>query len=375
MAVHDPQRMTPTAANRLGLDYRAEAARLGPPVVPIIDSHLHINGREAAGVYAEVCGHFGIDGCISQTQLAHAPAVREVLGDRVRFVAIPEYMSTDRRHAFTEGFVKNLDIWHGEYGARMVKLWGAPRMREFLKKDGIDPDMAAFDSPWRMRVAERAVELGMMLMVHVADPDTWFKTMYTDASFYGTKAQQYESLERLLRAFDVPCLCAHMAGWPEDLAFLTRFLDEHPKVVLDTSATKWIVRELSKHPSDELIAFLMRFEGRILFGSDIVTHDDHLREGSEGGFGADLASTREGAFDLYASRYWTLRTMFETGYRGESPIADPDLMMVEPDAYDAMSAPALTGHAVPKDLLKTLYRGAAERTVLSWYESGRFRTD
>ena len=38
----------PTPANRLGLDYRAEAAKLGRPVVPIIDAHTHIHGETAA---------------------------------------------------------------------------------------------------------------------------------------------------------------------------------------------------------------------------------------------------------------------------------------------------------------------------------------
>ena len=47
-AVPPSERKPPTASNRLGLDYRAEAKRLGPPVVPIIDAHAHINGPNAA---------------------------------------------------------------------------------------------------------------------------------------------------------------------------------------------------------------------------------------------------------------------------------------------------------------------------------------
>jgi hypothetical protein len=37
-----------------------------------------------------------------------------------------------------------------------------------------------------------------------------------------------------------------------------------------------MVRELSKHSRDELIAFLRRFKGRVLFGSDIVTAEEHI---------------------------------------------------------------------------------------------------
>ena len=127
-----------TAANRLGLDYRAEAKRLGSPVVPIIDGHAHINGERAAKVYKEVCELYGIERVYSQTQLAQADVVKEVLGDRVRFVAIPEYMHKDRKWAHTEGFLENLEDWHAR-GARMVKFWGAPRLRDYAEPMGIDP--------------------------------------------------------------------------------------------------------------------------------------------------------------------------------------------------------------------------------------------
>lgn len=356
------------AANRLRLDYRAEANRLGPPVRPIIDAHSHINGAEAAAVFKDVCDLYGIQRIWSQTQLGQAEGVRRVLGDRVRFVAIPTYMAEDRKHAFTHGFLEALDAWH-EYGARMVKFWAAPRFLDYAAEAGIDPStIFRFDSPWRLRVAERARELGMMLMVHVADPDTWFATKYQDVARYGSKREQYHSLERLLTETGMPCMAAHMGGWPEDLGFLSGLLDRHPRLVLDTSATKWIVRELSKHDRADLVAFLERYRGRVLFGSDIVTSDEHLHptDLDHPAFGNQLAHAPEDAFDLYAGRYWAQRVMWETDYDGESNIADPDLALVEPDAYDELSAPRLVGRSLPPDLLDALYAGAAEATIERW---------
>ncbi len=358
-----------TAANRFGVDYALEAQKLGTPVCPIIDAHAHINGIGAAQVYRRVCDLFGVERVYSQTQLAQASAVKEIMGDRISFVAIPEYMHRDKKWAFTEGFVENLDEWHS-YGARMVKFWGAPRLRDYVDTLEIDPsEIIGFDSAWRMRVAERAIDLGMMLMVHVADPDTWFQTMYKDASRYGTKRSQYESLERLLERTGAPCLAAHMGGWPEDLEFLSGLLDRHPKLILDTSATKWMIREISRHPRTELIGFLERYRGRILFGSDIVTSDEHLSstDPEAPSFGNQLANTEAEAFDLYASRYWALRTKYETGYRGESNIADPDLKMVDPGRFDEMSAPALHGFGLDLDDLVMLYRTACEQTLDAWY--------
>ncbi len=361
------------AANRLGLDYRAEAGSLGAPVVPIVDAHAHINGARAAGVYREVCDLYGVERVYSQTQLAEADVVKEVLGDRIRFVAIPEYMHEDRVWAFTEGFMANLDAW-AERGARMVKFWGAPRLRDLAGDLGMGvEEVVSFDSDWKLRLAEKAASLGMALMVHVADPDTWFATMYKDSDRYGTKAQQYESLERLLEVTGNVCLGAHMAGSPEDLGFLSGLMDRHPGLVVDTSATKWMVRELSKHPRGDLVAFLEKYEGRVLFGSDIVTSDDHLRVSDAGNqrFGNRLANSEDEAFELYASRYWALRTMFETGYEGESNIADPDLMMVEPERYDALSAPALVGRSLDAGMLEVLYRGACAGSLDRWYGGDR----
>ncbi|CAN0600056.1 unnamed protein product, partial [Laminaria digitata] len=166
-----------------------------------------------------------------------------------------------------------------------------------------------------------------MRMVRCADPDTWFQTKYADASVDGTKEDQYASLERLLEKTGMPCLAAHMGGWPENLDFIGGLLDRHPGLILDTSATKWMIRELSKHETGAFTAFLDRYAGRILFGSDIVTSDDHLVSGDAGNpaFGSQLAGSEREAFELYASRYWALRTMYETDYRGDSNIADPDL--------------------------------------------------
>jgi hypothetical protein len=83
---------------------------------------------------------------------------------------------------------------------------------------------------------------------------------------------------------------------------------------------------------------------------------------------ADLADSPESAFDLYASRYWALRTMLETGEELESPIADPDLMMIDPARHTAMSAPTLRGIGLDSELLRVLYRGAAERVVEPYWK-------
>lgn len=307
--------------------------------------------------YADAADRYGIQQMYSMTQLDELDGVRRVLGDRIRFIAVPDWRTPEsRQRTLGRGFVRHIERFHDQ-GARIVKFWAAPQARDMATTLG-DPDMLRLDSPARIEAMEAASALGMIFMTHVADPDTWFASRYLDTSTYGTKAQQYEPLEALLDRFGQPWIAAHMGGWPEDLAFLTGLLQRHDNLYLDSSATKWMVRELSRTNRDDLCAFLTRFQGRVLFGSDIVANEGHLNATAQEGY-ASKAGGPEEAFDLYAGRYWALRTLFETAYEGQSPIADPDLALVEPDRFTEMDAPPLSGKALPDSVLRNLYHDAA----------------
>lgn len=358
-------------SNRYGWDYRRAAERLGAPPCPIIDIHAHLYGAEACRLYDGVRRLFGIERTYTMTQLPQCGTVRDVMGDAARFIAFPSFSEASRYAAFRDGYVRVIESFRKDYGSRMLKLWASPRLRDVIPeiKDAHfgATDLAEIDSPWRVRACEVGQDLGMMFLVHIADPDTWFRAKYNKPAIYGTKRQQYEGLERMVDRFAGPWLIAHMGGWPEDLAFLSGLLERHPNLYLDTSATKWVVRELGAYEPGDVRAFFERWRGRVLFGSDIVVQEDHLRpQKTAASPMSDLADSPESAFDLYASRYWALRAMFETTADMPSPIADPDLWMLEPDKYDAMSAPRLRGVGLPREELVTLYRGAA-RVVEEWW--------
>jgi hypothetical protein len=301
---------------------------------------------------------YGIGLTYSMTHLEQVPAMRGIFGDSIRFIAVPNWQGEDKRHHMGRGFVERIEGYH-RAGCRIAKFWAAPRSIDIARKIG-DASLMKLNSPFRIEAMQAAHDLGMIFMTHVADPDTWFSTKYADATVYGTKRQHYEPLEELLERFTQPWIAAHMGGSPEDLEFLSGLLQRHPNLYLDTSAAKWIIRELSKHPRNELISFLERFRGRVMFGSDIVTMDEHFAPADQKMEMAAKANNADQAFDLYASRYWALRTMWETDYRGESPIADPDLNMVDPQRFDDMSAPELVGRSLPDELLRSLYHNAAE---------------
>ncbi|MCC5831234.1 MAG: amidohydrolase family protein [Phycisphaeraceae bacterium] len=315
-------------ANRLGLCYRHEAAML-PWKRSLIDCHTHIGDLESARVYFAVADWFGVTSTWSQTPLEQVAAIQNAFPDRIEFVAVPNYMARHEPETFTTDWLRRIEGFAG-MGVKLIKFWAAPRGLDLGRDD------LRLDSPIRKQAMRMARRLGMSFMVHVADPDTWFATHYRDAHKYGTKPDQYQPLERMLDEYgDVPCLAAHMAGHPEDLDHVHDLLARFPNLYVDTSATKWMVRELSRHPR-VFADFCRANAGRVLFGTDIVSHRDNISE------------------DLYASRFWCLRTLMETNYNGPSPIVDPDLSLV--DSTQPRHATArLCGARLDPATLRSLY--------------------
>jgi hypothetical protein len=348
-------------SNRLNLNYRHEASRFQSLTPGIIDIHSHIQGEVASSLYAQAAEHYGVSLTYSMTPLAEVETVRRVLGDRIRFIAIPNFNMKEASASFGSEFIHNLPLFK-KFGAQIAKFWTAPRIYE-ASPEPFARSPFRINAPQRLDTIQAAVDLGMICMAHIADPDTWFATKYRDASRYGTKRQQYEGFEEVLSRFQVPWIAAHMGGYPEDLQFLSTLLSRHSNLYLDCSATKWIVRELGKHPPVAVRHFFERWRGRILFGSDIVARDSHVSQAHNATEMDSKASSEDEAYELYASRYWALRTLFESSYEGESPIADPDLHLVDSERHTLLDAPMLRGCSLDSDTLVSLYRGAAARLL------------
>lgn len=332
-------------ANTLGLDYRALAAEL-PHQGPIVDVHTHVGTPEAAALFLEVADLFNVTHTYTMTGLGNARTIYPEFGDRIKFICVPDYMKRDTPGTFTTQWLRDIELFRKEFDSRIIKFWCAPRGRDFAQTSP-DPEAAdamRLDSPIRKKGMKLAYDLGYrVFMTHVGDPDTWFQTVYADADRYGTKLQQFDPLEAALDEYpDVTWIGAHMGGYPEDLDWLQGMLDRHPNYVVDTSACKWQVRELSKHPR-KFKAFCEANPGRVLFGTDIVANQ-HM-DNSIG-------------FDLFASRFWAMRTLLETDYDGPSPIVDPDLHKVD-SSLPEQSTAHLRGARLGPATLEDIYRGAA----------------
>jgi predicted TIM-barrel fold metal-dependent hydrolase len=330
--------------NVTGQDYadRSHFRYLGPP---IFDVHAHVmqtrptdpksgppvgNGPGATTTQAElmvaVAEVFGIIRTWSMCPPDDIPILREKLGDRIAFNGMINKKKLDdpddEAYRLLDRFL--------ELGVDMIKFWAAPRGRD----RGL-----IVDAPWRIEAAKRARAAGVrIVMVHVGDPDVWFRNQYADATKFGTKPDQYVGLERMLQLFpDLLWIGAHMGGDPEHADHLQDLLERYPNYYIDTSATKWQVREVPAH-RDAIRKLICSFPDRFLFGSDLVTRD-HL--------------TRE----HYVSRYWCQRTLWESAWEGRSPISDPDYH-AEPGGP---TTPLLRGLELPSDVLEKVYHANARR--------------
>jgi hypothetical protein len=287
-----------------------------------------------AEVMLEVAAEFGITRTITMCLPDDIPPLRERFGEQL---GINGPIAKQSLNVPDDEAFRLLDRFL-ELGVEMLKFWSAPRGRE----RGL-----FVDAPWRIEVARRAQAAGIRtIMVHVADPDVWFRTVYADAAKFGTKADQYVPLERMIQMFpDLTWIGAHMGGDVEHPDHLEALLQKYPNFYLDTSATKWQVREASRHP-DAVRALICRYPDRFFFGSDLVTRHQLPRE-------------------HYVSRYWCQRTLWESAWQGPSPIADPDYQPQTGEPEQLW----LRGVDLPFDVLRQVYYDNAAH--LLWQRPGK----
>src|SRR5262245_49217068 len=337
---------TPPEHNVTDIDYsqRGHLAYRGP----IIDFHAHVmvtrpgdpasgpplgEGPGASTEQAELMLRIGAEFGVTRTLTMCLPEDIPIL--RERFPTSLEYnaLLIKRKLEDSDDFAYALLDRYLAAGIKAIKLWSAPR--------GVDRGLYV-DAPWRIESVKRARAAGIRLvMVHVADPDNWFRTMYADSAKYGTKPSQYARLENMLTLFpDMTWIGAHMAGDPERPEHLESLLERFPNFHIDTSATKWQVREVSPR-RDAIRALVCRYPDRFLFGTDLVTRHTLVPE-------------------HYVSRYWCQRTLWESAWEGPSPIADADYKPGEGES----ALPMLRGVALPAVVLEQVYYGNA-KTLLA----------
>ena len=207
-------------------------------------------GLAAADTMLETAAEFGIVQTYTMCPAEDIAPFRQRFGDRLRFngpiskkaIDSPD----DEAYRLLDRFL--------EQGVEIIKFWSAPRGR----------DRGLFvDAPWRIEAARRAVRPASASSWSTsATPTSGF------ATFTPTPRVRHEG--RSIRrpradAGDVPrpdLDRGHMGGDPEHADHLENLLEHYPHLYLDTSATKWQVREVSAH-RDAIRALIVPHAGRV----------------------------------------------------------------------------------------------------------------
>jgi len=164
---------------------------------------------------------------------------------------------------------------------------------------------------------EKAAELGVPIMYHIADPDAFFLPIdahneryeelaaHPEWSYYGSHYGKEELLAQrdrvIARHPKTTFVGAHVAEHPEDLAYVSRLLDQNPNLQVDIGAR---CAELGRQPYTAR-DFFLKYADRILFGTDLIPDEDMYRlhyrflETNDEYFDYPSHASRQGRWNIY----------------------------------------------------------------------------
>lgn len=252
------------------------------PRFPVIDIHNHLgdlvnmksylNQMDEAGVWITV----SLDGHSKDDFFKkHLKAAQSVSPSRLLVFFAPDWERIDEPN-FGNNEAKRLQeaVKSGIRGVKVFKDLGLT----IKDKSGklISVDDPRLDPIWAM-----CGQLNIPVMIHVSDPKAFFKPIdqfnerYDELaahpawSFYGVQfPSKDELLEQRNRVIEkhpkTKFIGAHVANLPEDLGRVSMWLEQYPNLYLDIDAR---ISELGRQPYTAR-KFIMKYQDRILFGSD-----------------------------------------------------------------------------------------------------------
>jgi predicted TIM-barrel fold metal-dependent hydrolase len=252
----------------------------------VIDVHNHVN--DAAGIeqrmdprrVVEVMDHANVKTVVILTGM-WGEKLQRVIDEMVK-------PYPGRFIVFTQLDYSKID--DPDFGGEMVRqiddaVARGARGLKFLKDLGLGVrdktgKLIAIDDPRLDPVWHECGRLGIPVSIHTGDPEAFFLptaanneryeelTEHPDWSFYGPQFPSFEQLlEARNRVFarhpETQFVSLHM-GWPENLDWVSRMMDEHPNVMVEFGARE---AELGRQPR-RTRDFFLKYEDRVMFGTD-----------------------------------------------------------------------------------------------------------
>jgi predicted TIM-barrel fold metal-dependent hydrolase len=281
-----------------------------------IDFHNHLDSLEPASVI-KVMDACNIERIVNITMCVGDEAFRAIerfqgaAPDRFSTIAWMDWTGLHAPGFFTRS-VERLERLV-ERGARGLKVWKDLGL-ELLDTDGT---MLRVDDERLSPLFEKAGELGIPVMFHIADPDAFFipidrfneryeeLSAHPDWSFYGSHFSKQELLDQRDRVIGrhpgTTFVGAHVAEHSEDLGSVSRQLDAHPNLFIDIGAR---TAELGRQPYSAR-EFFLKHADRILFGTDLLPEEEmyrlHFRflETADEYFDYPSHASRQGRWQIY----------------------------------------------------------------------------
>lgn len=295
---------------------RAPAHEIKRPKFPVIDYHNHLDAQEPDKVL-KIMDECGIERVVNITMQTGEAALQMI---EKFHTAAPERFSTYgwmdwsdvQRPGFFERSVERLQRFV-EKGACGLKIW---KDLGTVVRDA-DGSLLRIDDERLAPLFEKAAELSVPIMYHIADPDAFFLPIdntneryeelaaHPEWSYFGSHFGKEELLAQRDRVFArhprTTFVGAHVAEHPEDLAYVSRLLEKNVNLFVDIGAR---CAELGRQPYTAR-EFFLKFSDRILFGTDLIPDVEmyrlHFRflETRDEYFAYPSHASRQGRWNIY----------------------------------------------------------------------------
>lgn len=284
----------------------------------VIDDHVHVSLTPSLEKFLAAANFFNVKrvGAVSRKPIG----LKEFKDDRITLELVHFFSGRlEYANKKTEKFLNKVTKIR-KNGIKFIKFWFATPY--FLTGKDLT-------TPGTIKFFQKIGEEGLVAEVHISNPDSWHGHISIKNEI------RRQMLEVVEKCPGTKFILVHMGGNPEDPNNLMDSLERYENLYLDTSATKWVSRELSAHHDDAKKMFT-KYPDRILFGSDLVIPPHNQGDLTE--------------MEYFLSRYFVQRMMLE--YNGEfvSPIKDPDNVDNHP----------LKGLDLSEDILEKVYKTNAE---------------
>lgn len=324
-----------------------------------VDAHVHVSPADVPRLVS-LMDAWGIDVAVNLSGgwpgaglEASLDAARKTNG-RVLVFANPPVSAFARGELSIEQLVAQTEEAKrlGAKGLKFFKSLG-------LGARGADGALLAVDDPRLDPLFEKAGELGLPISIHVGDPKAFWQPVTDDNervdelrvhpgwSYAGADVPSWDALfaaygRRVARHPRTTFIGVHFGNDPEDPQAVAAMLDALPNLYVDTAAR---VPELGRQPPEALRALFIRYQDRILFGTDlgVGASDEKLMLGSSG-------ATPPTPADV--ARFFTATwRFFET--------RDVDF----PHPTPIQGRWTISGLGLPPEVLRKLYAGNADRLL------------